>query len=82
MSVCGAEPRGSPRWWCGVSLTAERRRGKERKADLSAVSRDLYVLALAELQAVDESDELSYFQIMGAESLPIHSHGFHCSYCY
>ncbi|KAL1871633.1 hypothetical protein Daus18300_004633 [Diaporthe australafricana] len=26
---------------------------------------DLYVLALAELQAVDEADELSYFKIMG-----------------
>ncbi|KAK2597581.1 hypothetical protein N8I77_012359 [Diaporthe amygdali] len=31
---------------------------------------DLYVLALAELQAVDESDELSYFQIMGIHGLP------------
>lgn len=31
---------------------------------------DLYVQALAELQAVDESDELSYFQIMGIHGLP------------
>lgn len=27
--------------------------------------RDIYVQALAEFQAVDESDELSYFRIMG-----------------
>lgn len=32
-------------------------------------SRDLYVQALASLQAVDESDDLSYFSIMG-ECLP------------
>ncbi|ROW08234.1 hypothetical protein VMCG_03309 [Cytospora schulzeri] len=31
---------------------------------------DLYVQALAELQAVDEDDELSYFQIMGIHGLP------------
>lgn len=32
---------------------------------LSDLHRDLYVQALAELQAVDENDPLSYFQIMG-----------------
>lgn len=32
---------------------------------LSELSRDLYVQALAALQAVNENDTLSYFQIMG-----------------
>lgn len=40
----------------------------ETYTDLEITHRHLYVQALAELQAVDESDELSYFQIMGAES--------------
>lgn len=34
------------------------------------MARDLYVQALAELQAVDEGDELSYFKIMGVHGLP------------
>lgn len=34
------------------------------------VVRDLYVQALAALQAVDEEDELSYFKLMGIHGLP------------
>lgn len=37
------------------------------------LSRDLYVLALLELQDVDEADDLSYFQIMGAEPIPLNA---------
>lgn len=39
--------------------------GKLALISLSDLHRDLYVQALAELQAVDENDTLSYFQIMG-----------------
>ncbi|KAG6363807.1 hypothetical protein INS49_008910 [Diaporthe citri] len=34
---------------------------------------DLYILALLELQDVDEADDLSYFQIMGAEPIPLNA---------
>ncbi|POS71536.1 hypothetical protein DHEL01_v210068, partial [Diaporthe helianthi] len=36
---------------------------------------DLYVLALLELQGVDEADVLSYFQIMGIHGLPFQGWG-------
>lgn len=39
-------------------------------ASLIREHRDLYVQALAELQAMDENDTLSYFQIMGECSPP------------
>lgn len=44
--------------------------GKRNEARLLSItlgmSRDLYVQALAALQQVDESEDLSYFGIMGA----------------
>ncbi len=33
--------------------------------------RDLYMLALAEFQALDETDELSYFGITGIDACPL-----------
>lgn len=54
-----------------LTATESRERAGEGKERLTpwGLSRDLYMLALLELQDVDEADDLSYFQIMGVDQL-------------
>lgn len=54
---------GGPAWYMTTVSTYSH-------ALLIWMPRDLYVQALAELQAVNEDDELSYFKIMGIHGLP------------
>ena len=50
---------GGPAWYVSLTLGF----------NLLTLFRDLYIQALLEFQAVNETDELSYFQIMGVQAL-------------
>lgn len=61
-----------PRLWCLTAAETWEQAGQgKRRLTSRGFYRDLYVLALLELQGVNESDVLSYFQIMGAERLAL-----------
>ena len=58
----------------GRSGNAHPHQSDGRTVQSNFAQRDLYVLALSELQAMNETDELSYFGITGIDAYPLRWH--------